>query len=216
MRNAEMLEVVTVGLREMQEQFKNRSKWAVQRKRASQVTAPAGADAEQAAEVEQMYREIQQNTQGSGSGRQQQMSVTQQAGYYGPQPGQSAARATAGGNRKQRAPPQAATERGGSSSKRAKARQNMEGVDTGDSRVQKSRRASELSLERAELGHVTVEAALHQVDRWVEQWDRLQGRSSSRHLRVSTPATSSAERSGGGREYGQDSNYWIKDTQCGG
>ena len=70
----------------------------------------------------------------------------------------------------------------------------MEGVDTGDSRVQKSRRASELSLERAELGHVTVEAALHQVDRWVEQWDRLQGRSSSRHLRVSTPARSSAER----------------------
>ena len=39
----------------------------------------------------------------------------------------------------------------------------MEGVDTGGSRVQKSRRASELSLERAELGHVTVEAALHQV-----------------------------------------------------
>ena len=70
----------------------------------------------------------------------------------------------------------------------------MEGVDTCGSRVLKSRRASELSLERAELGHVTVEAALHQVDRWVEQWDQLQGRSSSGHLRVSTPARSSAER----------------------
>ena len=70
----------------------------------------------------------------------------------------------------------------------------MEGVDTGDSRVQKSRRASDLSLERAELGHVTVEQ--HCI-RWTDGWSsgiRLQGRGSSRHLRVSTPARSSAER----------------------
>ena len=117
-------------------------------------------------------------------------------GYYGPQPGQRTARLTAGGSRRQRAPFQAAAESelqdSGSSSKRAKARQNMEGVDTGDSRVQKSRRTCELSVERVELGHVLVGAALRQVDRWVEQWGRLQGRGSSRHLRVSTPARSSA------------------------
>ena len=75
--------------------------------------------------------------------------------------------------RRQRAPPQAAAESelqgSGNSSKRAKSRQNMEGVDTGDSRVQKNRRTSELSIERAELGHVLVGAALRQVDRWVEQ-----------------------------------------------
>ena len=70
MRNAAMMEVVTVGLREMQEQLKQRSEWAVQRERAAQATAAAGADAEQAAEVEQMYREILQNTQDIGSGRQ--------------------------------------------------------------------------------------------------------------------------------------------------
>ena len=70
----------------------------------------------------------------------------------------------------------------------------MEGVDTGDSRVPKSRRTSELSLERVELGHVLVGAALQQAGRWVEQWDRLQSTSSSRHLRVSTPACSSEER----------------------
>ena len=263
MANAAMLEVVAVGLRELQEQLTQRSEWASQRGRAAQATADAehaaarnttgatvyptgtetavagpedpdesdsfdssesdssetpphayspmtlsysseaeqtGADAEQAAEVEQMYSEILRSTQNTGSGRQQQMAVARQAGYYGPQPGQrhGAARTTAGGSRRQRAPPQAAAERGqqggGSSSKRAKARKDMEGVDTGGSRVQKSRRASELSLERAELGHVTVEAALDQVDRWVEQWDQLQGRSSSGHLRVSTPARDRAER----------------------
>ena len=70
----------------------------------------------------------------------------------------------------------------------------MEGVDTGGSRVPKSRRTSELSVERVELGHVLVGAALHQVDRWVEQWDRLQGASNSRHLRVLTSARSSGER----------------------
>ena len=45
-----------------------------------------------------------------------------------------------------------------------------------------------------ELGHVVVGAALQQVAGWVEQWDRLAGRSSSGHLRVSTPARSSGER----------------------
>jgi len=52
----------------------------------------------------------------------------------------------------------------------------MKGVDTGDSRVPKSRRTSKLSVERVGLGHVLVGAALHQVGRWVEQWDRLQSR----------------------------------------
>ena len=47
------------------------------------------------------------------------------------------------------------------SSKRAKARLRAEGVDTGGSRVLKSRRTSELSVERVELGHVLVGAALH-------------------------------------------------------
>ena len=37
---------------------------------------------------------------------------------------------------------------------------------------QKSRRASDLSLERAELGHCDGGAALHQAERWVEQWDQ--------------------------------------------
>ena len=62
---------------------------------------PTGADAEQAAEVEQMYLEIQRITQHSGSSRQQamasQVAVTQRAaapGYYGPQPGQRTARHT--------------------------------------------------------------------------------------------------------------------------
>ena len=59
-------------------------------------------------------------------------------------------------------------------SKQAKIRQNMAGVDTGGSRVAKSRRTSDLSVERLELGHVLVGAALQQADRWVEQCDRLQ------------------------------------------
>ena len=67
-------------------------------------------------------------------------------------------------------------------------------MDTGGSRVAKSRRTSELSVERVELGNVLVGAALHQADRWVQQWDRLQGTSNSRHLRVSTPARSSEEK----------------------
>jgi hypothetical protein len=206
MRNAAMLELVTVGLREMQDQLGQRSEWALRRDRAAQATADAeqaaaGADAEQAAEVEQMHREIMQNTQGIGSGRQQQMAVaqmTQQAGYYGPQPGQSAARVTSGGSRRQRSSLGAATEQelqsSGSSSKQVKARQNMTGVDTGGNRVAKSRRTSELSVERLELGNVLVGAALQQAERWVQQWDRLVGRSSSRHLRVSTPARSSEEK----------------------
>jgi hypothetical protein len=41
MMNAAMLEVVTVGLREMQEQLTQRSEWAVQRERAAQATAGA-------------------------------------------------------------------------------------------------------------------------------------------------------------------------------
>jgi hypothetical protein len=264
MANAAMLEVVAVGLRELQEQMTQRSEWASQRGRAAQATADAeraaarnetgaavfptgtetavagpedpdesdsfdssesdssetpphtyspvtlsyssdaeqtGADAEQAAEVEQMHREIMQNTQGIASGRQQQMAVaqmTQQAEYYGPQPGQRATRVTSGGSRRQRSSLGAATEQelqsSGSSSKQVKARQNVTGVDTGGNRVAKSRRTSELSVERLELGNVLVGAALQQAERWVQQWDRLVGRSSSRHLRVSTPARSSEEK----------------------
>ena len=138
-----------------------------------------------------MHREIMQNTLGIRSRGQQQMAVARQPGYYGPQPGQSVVRATAGGNRKQRAPPQAATERGGSSSKRAKARQSVAGVDVGNSRVAKNRRESDLSVEKPEMVTLRTGPALEQAERWVEQWDRLQSRGSSRHLRVSTPASSS-------------------------
>ena len=66
-RNAALLHVVSVGLKELQEQFDSRSQWV---DRAPQVTEPAGPDAEQAAEVEQMPRGTQQSTQDSGSGRQ--------------------------------------------------------------------------------------------------------------------------------------------------
>ena len=70
----------------------------------------------------------------------------------------------------------------------------MTGVDTGGSRVAKSRRTSELSVERLELGNVLVGAALLQADNWVQQWDRLVGRGNNGHLRVSTPACSSEEK----------------------
>ena len=122
------------------------------------------------------------------------------AGYYGPQPGQRMAGVTAGGGRRQQAPSHATTgnklRHSGSNNQQAKTRQHMAGVDTGESRVVKSRRASDLSVERLELGHVLVGAALQQADRWMEPWDRLQqqGRSSNRHLRVSTPARSSEEK----------------------
>ena len=193
-RNASMLEMVTVGLREMQEQLKQRSEWAVQRERAAQATADAehatarnttgtavdsagaeaaavgpegpeagryspetpphayspvtlsyssdaeqtGADAEQAAEVEQMYSEILRSTQNTGSGRQQQMAVARQPGYYGPQPGQSVARATAGGSRRQRAPPRHSEQDSREVAAAAKEQRRgriWQGVDTGDSRV---------------------------------------------------------------------------------
>ena len=50
----------------------------------------------------------------------------------------------------------------------------MAGVDAGGSRVVKSMGTSGLSVERLELGHVLVGAAVHQADRWVQQWDSLQ------------------------------------------
>ena len=49
----------------------------------------------------------------------------------------------------------------------------MAGVDTGGSRVVKSRGTSDLSVEGLGLDHVLVGAALQPADRWVEQWDRL-------------------------------------------
>ena len=70
----------------------------------------------------------------------------------------------------------------------------MTGVETGGSRVVKIRRTSDLSVERLELGHVLVGAALQHADSWVEQWDRLVGGGNSCHLRVSTPARSSEEK----------------------
>ena len=91
----------------------------------------------------------------------------------------------------------------------------MKGVDTGDSRVPKSRRTSKLSVERVGLGHVLVGAALHQVGRWSSGVDCRGRRSSSRHLRVSTPACSSGQGRGGGREYGQDSSCWTMAAQYG-
>jgi len=47
---------------------------------------------------------------------------------------------------------------------------------------------------RLELGSVRVCAELQQADRWVQQWDRLVGRGTSGHLRVSTPACSNEEK----------------------
>ena len=163
-----------------------------------------GADAEQAAEAEQMwlqsrmqeqmrrgYRETQRSTQHSGSTRQQQMAsqvtVAQHPaapGYYGPQPGQMAAGLTADGSRQEWAPPQVVA-----GSKLAKARQNMAGVETGGSRVEKSRRTSDLSVERHELGHILVGAAMHQAERWIQQWDSIQSTN-----RMSTPACSNEEK----------------------
>ena len=103
-RNAATLQEVHQVFQELQQNIDSRR----------QRIEPAGANAEQAAEVEQMYLEIQRNTQHSGSGRRQamapQVTVIQRAaapGYYGPQPGQRTARLTAGGSRRQRAPLQA-------------------------------------------------------------------------------------------------------------
>ena len=111
---------------------------------------------------------------------QQQMAAAQQAGYYGPQPGRRLTGLTADGNRQ-------------AGSKVAKVRRNMTGVETGGSRVEKSRRTSELSVERHELGHILVGAAMHQAERWIQQWDSIQSTN-----RRSTPAVSNEERWGQG------------------
>ena len=161
-------------------------------------------DVEQAEDVEnaavfQEVHQVSQEMQQDVDSRRQRI----EPWYYGPQPGQRAAGVSAGGSRRQRAPSQAAGQGSGStqaavqtasSSKQAKARQNMAGVDTGGGRVAKSRRTSELSVERLELGNVLVGAALQQADSWVQQWDRLVGRGNSGHLRVSTPARSSEKK----------------------
>ena len=57
------------------------------------------------------------------------------------------------------------------SSKRAKARQHTAGVlvDTNRSRGHKVRRTAELDIERPLVGTVELEAALGQVERWIEQ-----------------------------------------------
>ena len=129
-----------------------------------------------------------------------QVTVTQHAaiaGCYhdGPQPGQRAAGVTAGGSRRQQAPPQAAADskpQDSGSNKRAKARQSVAGVDVVNSRVAKNRRTSDLSVEKPEMVTLRTGPALEQAERWVDQWDRLQTRSSSRHLRVSTPTEQAA------------------------
>ena len=101
-------------------------------------------------------------------------------GYYEPQPGRAGA-----GSRQRHS---------GSSSKRAETRHSIAGADTGGSKVVKSRRTSDLSVERMGLGHVLVGAAIQQADRWIEQWDRLVRGRSSGHLRVSTPASNSEQK----------------------
>ena len=78
--------------------------------------------------------------------------------------------------------------------------------------MEKSRRTSDLSMERLELGSVRVGAALQQADRWVEQWDKLVGRRNSGHLRVSTLAYSSEARSRQGvwsRQQLLDNGYTV-------
>ena len=95
-----------------------------------------------------------------------------------------AAGLTADGSRQEWAPPQVVA-----GSKLAKARQNMAGVETGGSRVEKSRRTSDLSVERHELGHILVGAAMHQAERWIQQWDSIQSTN-----RMSTPADSNEEK----------------------
>ena len=50
----------------------------------------------------------------------------------------------------------------------------MAGVETGGSRVEKSRRTSDLSVERLELGHVLVGAALQQVDTAMGQYSEYE------------------------------------------
>ena len=64
----------------------------------------------------------------------------------------------------------------------------MTGVETGGSRVVKSRRTSDLSVERHELGHILVGAAVHQAERWIQQWDSIQITT-----RMSAPAGTSEE-----------------------
>ena len=59
------------------------------------------------------------------------------------------------------------------------------------SRVATNRRVSDLSVEKPEMVTLRTGPALEQAERWVEQWDRLQTMSSSRHLRVSTPTSCS-------------------------
>jgi hypothetical protein len=63
-------------------------------------------------------------------------------------------------------------------------------VGVGNGRVAKNRRESDLSVEKPEMVTLRTGPALEQAERWVEQWDGLQSRGSSRHLRVSTPASS--------------------------
>jgi len=60
--------------------------------------------------------------------------------------------------------------------------------------VVESRRTSDLLVERVELGHVLVGAAVQQADRWIEQWDGLVRGRSSGHLRVSTPASNTEKK----------------------
>ena len=70
-------------------------------------------------------------------------------------------------------------------------------MDVVSSRVAKNRRTSDLSVEKPKMVTLRTGPALdslEQAERWVpvEQWDRLQTMSSSRHLRVSTPDPASS------------------------
>ena len=46
-------------------------------------------------------------------------------------------------------------------------------MDTGSRKMSKHRRAADLELdtEEPEIGTMTMEAALEQAERWIEQWD---------------------------------------------
>jgi hypothetical protein len=189
MKNAAMLEVVIEGFKELQQQIDDRRRRIEQGHcgpHPEQRTAGVSADGRGRRRARPQAEE-QGNVSALDAGQQQmasQVPVAQhvstqqhQDNYYGPQPGQMAAGLTADGSRQ-------------AGSKLVKVRQNMTGVETGGSRVVKSscRRTSDLSVERHELGHILVGAAVHQAERWIQQWDSIQITN-----RMSTPAGTSEE-----------------------
>ena len=62
----------------------------------------------------------------------------------------------------------------------------------------KSRRTSDLSVEKPEVARVLVGAVIDQADRWIQQLDGLVGGGSYGHLRRSTPICSRGDKWGQG------------------